>query len=142
MTGRKTKYKKKYCKELLNHMRDGNSYTSFAARVGVHRDTLYEWEKSHPDFSDAKKIAMELSQLWWEDLGKDMAQKSASAYAFQMKNRFKWSDKVEVTNDNQSDRSFSFAFDLMKPPKHREMAFDLTEDPDDVDARGGDKPSS
>jgi hypothetical protein len=37
-----------------------------ACAVGVHKDTLYEWAKHHPEFSDAFTHAKQLSQDWWE----------------------------------------------------------------------------
>jgi len=120
MAGRKPKYKKKFCNELKDHMRYGNSYTSFAARIGVHRDTLYEWEKHYSEFSDAKKEAVEYSQAWWEDLGKELATKSASAYAFQMKNRFNWSDKTEAISAEPSKVKRTFAFSLGLTPEELE----------------------
>ncbi len=40
-----------------------------AAEIGINKDTLYEWESVHPEFSDALTRAMALSQQWWEDKG-------------------------------------------------------------------------
>ena len=57
--GRPSKYLKKYDEMLLKHMSQGFSYESFAGSIGVCRDTLYEWESKHPNFSDTKKRAID-----------------------------------------------------------------------------------
>lgn len=71
--GRPTTYLPEYCEKLVEHMRMGNSFESFGAVCGSHRDTLYEWEKVHPEFSDAKKTGKELSLKFYEDMGKMIA---------------------------------------------------------------------
>lgn len=109
--GRPTKYLKEYCQLLIEHMNTGYSYESFAGIIEVNRDTLYAWEKEFPQFSDAKKIAIEKGLMFWEKIGIDhiinssessgsgegasSSSKSlnASAWIFNMKNRFKWRDK-------------------------------------------------
>lgn len=83
-------------------MGEGFSYETFAAQVGTHRDTLYEWETQHPNFSDAKKKGQALCQDWWEKMGRAGAAGkiknfNAAVWIFSMKNRFKWHDKHEIT---------------------------------------------
>lgn len=61
--GRPTKYKEEYCslveKYLLTTGKEQMELPmveGFALFLGVHRDTLYEWEKKYPKFSDALEI--------------------------------------------------------------------------------------
>lgn len=68
--GAPSKYKKEYCQKLIEHMKSGGSFTTFAAVVGVCRDTLYEWVHVHDEFSDAKKRAEAYAEKWWEDAAK------------------------------------------------------------------------
>jgi len=53
--GRPTKYKKEYCEMLVEFMGRPMPYEAFAGLVDVDYDTLYEWERKHPEFSVAKK---------------------------------------------------------------------------------------
>lgn len=107
--GRPSKYRKEYCELLVSHMEGGLSFESFAAEVGVIPDTLYEWVKKHPEFSDAKKRGWALSQLFWEKIGIAGATGrirgfNAASWIFNMKNRFKWRDlQPEEQAQQQSD---------------------------------------
>jgi hypothetical protein len=49
------------------HCRDGRSLTSFAAEIGVCRDTINEWRKVHPQFSAACSRALTRAQTWFEE---------------------------------------------------------------------------
>ena len=71
--GRPSLYRPEYCKMVIDHMKLGNSFESFGAVIGCHRDTLYAWEKVHPEFSDSKKEGKELSLKFYEDMGKMIA---------------------------------------------------------------------
>ena len=66
MAGQPTKYKPEYCEELINHMKLGLSFESFAGKIGVCRDTLYAWRDAHSEFSDAIKKGKSASLLVWE----------------------------------------------------------------------------
>ncbi len=105
--GRPTKYKKKYCEMLFKHMSDGYSYETFSAVLGVCRQTMYDWEKKHPEFLDTKKRAFDACQLTWEKIG--VAQSvgntkhgkgAPASWIFNMKNRFGWKsqdNKIDIT---------------------------------------------
>jgi hypothetical protein len=116
-SGRPTTYEDRFCDLLIDHMTKGYSFESFAAITDTCKDTLYEWVKVHPEFSDAKKRATDKSRLFWEKVGienivnietmeKDESgsftavKKSlnSAAWIFNMKNRFKddWKDKHET----------------------------------------------
>lgn len=99
--GRPTKYKEEYCQALIDHMGEGYSYDSFAAVVRVHLDTLYQWEKDYPVFSEAKKTARVMQLLANEKMMRDIAKgkirnANATAAIFIMKNCHKWKDRHEV----------------------------------------------
>lgn len=98
---RPSKYKPEFCQMLIQHSSAGHSFESFAALVGVSRDTLYSWEEKIPEFSDTKKRAWALSLYFWEQEGlKGLWGKgnfNSSVWIFNMKCRFGWRD----THQNQ-----------------------------------------
>lgn len=125
---RPTKYNPKYCAELIDHMAHGLSFEAFAGRIGVSKQTLYDWEKAQPEFLDAKEVGLQKAQLYWERLGiRYVVNKSdsestvgmggssksrslnASVWIFNMKNRFGWRDKqpgeVDVVVNNIASKS-------------------------------------
>lgn len=71
--GRPSLYKPEYCELILEYFSvrpyetvginekaaDFPSFAGFAAKIGVHRDTLHEWKDIHPEFSDAYMRAKE-----------------------------------------------------------------------------------
>jgi len=102
--GRPTKYDPEICEDVLEYMRQGDSKVAVAAKIGISRETLYDWARTHKDFSDTIKRGVELSQAWWEDLGKELVlagQGNATAWIYNMKCRFRddWADvtKQEIT---------------------------------------------
>lgn len=65
-TGRPSKYEERYCDEMVEFCKGGLSLTSFAAEIGVCRDTLSEWASKHPDFSASVKRAKAQCAAFWE----------------------------------------------------------------------------
>jgi hypothetical protein len=104
--GRPSKYDPSYCQGLVDHMKQGLSFETYAAVIGVNQDTLHEWVKVHPAFSEAKKEGRIQSQLKWEQFGlAGMAGKikgfNSAVYIFNMKNRFAWRDQPLEDNDRK-----------------------------------------
>lgn len=113
--GRPTKYKKKFCQELINHMKKGLSFESFAPTIGVGRTTLYEWTQSHRDFAAAKKIAQDHCRLFWENIGIGVASGklkngNAGAWIYNMKCRFPehWRDEKVSEEDKTINIKLSY----------------------------------
>lgn len=67
--GHPTDYKTQYCEQLISFRGQGYSLTSFAAHIGVSRQTLYNWAKEHPEFKEARDIAHSACRLFWEQQG-------------------------------------------------------------------------
>lgn len=112
--GRPTKFKPEYCERLIDHMAMGKSFETFCAclfresngEIRVSRATLYNWCEQHPEFLDAKKLGIELSYEFWEELGitavnTPPGQFNTGVWVFNMKNRFCWRDKVELSGDDE-----------------------------------------
>ncbi len=101
--GRPSKYKPEYCAMLIEHMAKGFSYETFGAIIDVVKTTIYTWEQEYPDFLDAKKKAFAKCQIFWEQQGQlglwsdKEKQLNSAVWIFNMKNRFNWTDKREVT---------------------------------------------
>jgi hypothetical protein len=106
--GAPSKYKEAYCQEVINHCADGSSLTSFAAEIGVARDTISEWAKVHPEFSAAVKKAKAKCAAWWEKTARQNAvtgNGNATLCIFGLKNMGAedWRDKQEVEHSGGFD---------------------------------------
>lgn len=109
--GRPTKYDPKYCEEVIEYMKEGASLTSFAAHIGVARDTLSQWCVTHEEFSAAVKIGKANCAAWWENIARLNAVSgngNATLTIFGLKNMAPddWRDRQEI-DLTSSDRSMS-----------------------------------
>ncbi len=99
-------------------MSKGLSYETFAAVVDSTKRTIYSWEEHFPEFLHAKEKAFAKCQKHWEELGNRYVVNVSSkegpnetlntgVCVFNMKNRFKWTDRVEVTPLEPKKREFA-----------------------------------
>lgn len=94
--GRPSGYQKKYCKKIIDCMSNGKTITQFAASIGVHRGTIYEWQNAYPEFYDAYKKAMVKSEAYWEERMQKGDCKNPTTAIFFCKARFGWRDKQDI----------------------------------------------
>lgn len=126
--GAPTKYDPAYCEMMIAYMAKGYSFTAFAASIDVCRDTLHEWATQHGEFSDAKKRASQKCQQFWEsqmidglysvttrdaDGGSCTVSINASIVIFNMKARFKWRDRHEVSTPKDERKEASENLDKL-----------------------------
>lgn len=100
--GRPTKYTEEMCERALELAAEGYGRVETSVGLGIALSTFQEWEKVHPEFAEAMKLAAEISEAWWAGQGRKgiwSRDFNANAYAFQMKNRFNgWKDKQETAH--------------------------------------------
>jgi hypothetical protein len=100
--GQPTKYKPEYCAKLIEHMASGLGYLSFAGVIRVHQSIMYDWEKEHGEWADAKNIGQSCKLLHDEKLllsgiKGEIEGFSAGAMVFTMKAQHGWKDRLEVS---------------------------------------------
>ncbi len=125
--GRPTKYKEEYCDKLLSYFEvafkskvtkevasnkgvleiqeeeacELPMFADFAHEVGVHVDTLHEWCKVHPEFSEAYKKAKSLQENIIVKNG--MKGRYNTTFAlFALKCNHGWNDKAAETDANRT----------------------------------------
>lgn len=99
--GRPTLYRQEYCGQVIEWGKQGKSVEWIAATLMVSTPTIYEWCKTHEDFSSAITLAKQLELKWWEDKGQDCLTESgfsSSTWSRSMAARFpnKWREKQQV----------------------------------------------
>lgn len=124
-TGRPTKYNPAFCNIIIKMMKKGHSKQGVAGKLGISRDTLYEWCRRYPEFSDTIKVGEMMSYAYWEDLGmKAMMGKvkgfRPSLWIFTMKARFGWRDNSPVKSTE--DMADIIEGDLKEEKPQRTMA--------------------
>ena len=71
-------------------MAEGRSLDGCAALLGVHPDSLYEWQKVHPEFSVAVRAGRAAATAFWEGRLLDVAKGgsgNAQAIQWALRNR-------------------------------------------------------
>lgn len=102
--GRPTKYRSEMCDIVVNEMRQGASKEEIALILDVNPDTVFRWQKENEEFSDAIKKGEKLSQAWWYREGRtNLKDKdfSPTLWYMNMKNRFGWRDKRDITSNDK-----------------------------------------
>jgi hypothetical protein len=105
--GRPSKFKETYCNEVITHMAEGASLTSFAAEIGVARSTINEWMAEHPQFSEACARGKAKCAAWWEKANRKLAltgEGNQGACKLGLTNMAKedWSEKVDLNHGGQA----------------------------------------
>lgn len=127
--GRPTKYKPEFCELYIEHGKKGGFVEAFPAflhektKVIVCQDTIYEWAKVHPEFSEAKKLGDAYCCKWWQEKAEDAAEGGVKGFPsgpwiFIAKNKFGWRDQLDLSTDPEGDAA------------KREKLAKLFEDPD------------
>ena len=65
--GRPTSYRPEFCQRVVALMAEGRSLEGCAALLGVHPDSLNEWQKVHPGFSVAVRAGRAAATTYWEN---------------------------------------------------------------------------
>jgi transposase len=99
--GRPTLYSPEYIDKAIEYMALGYSITAFAGHIRVSRETVYEWARVHPEFSDALKIARSarVNQLECDLLSAE-SNPMVTSRIFALKNACpeEWREKIENEN--------------------------------------------
>lgn len=101
--GRPTKYDPALIEPMLDGFSNGMSRIEVAVNIlGITQETMRVWVATNAEFSAAVKIGEEMSQAWWQEKGRSNLQTEVfrdALWYMNMKNRFGWRDKQELTGD-------------------------------------------
>ena len=119
--GRPTKYTKAMCLQAIELGRSGASKTEIAVDLGISpTNAFYAWQEKHPEFREAIKEAEYQAMVWWERRGREATFSSsgfnATAYIFQMKNRFSEHYKNRIAHEGGDGGPIQVTFKSFTPP--------------------------
>ena len=96
-------------KEVLKLYEEGASDVEIKAlifgwRGSLSNDLWDRWMKEEPQFSETIKMGKMLSEAWWSKQGRvnlKVAKFNYTGWYMNMKNRFKWTDRVDSTTKDE-----------------------------------------
>ena len=124
--GRPTDYRPEYCERVIELGKIGASVVEMAAEIGVDRKTLETaWPTAFPEFLQAFTQAKQLSQVWWERIGRENliipqgTTFQATVWSRSMAARFPhdWreSNKTEISGPNGGPIESSIKVEFLAP---------------------------
>jgi hypothetical protein len=106
--GRPSSYKSSYCDRVLYLATEGCCKAEIAVGLGVSVKTLNAWMQTYDEFREAMSQAKELEYAWWLAVGRKCQFTrtwNASAWALQMRNRFRkrFRDRIPAQNETPGE---------------------------------------
>lgn len=103
--GRPSIYQPEFCEQIIAMGEAGLGVAEMACEFSVHRATLYDWAKSHADFSTAFARARESSEAYWVRYGNaNLTNKQFQGNTYikmmQARHRETWTERKEITGAN------------------------------------------
>jgi len=112
--GRPTDFRPEFGEAILEAMDSGYTLTAAAATINVHRQRVYEWVKTHPEFADAVKLGQAKRQLFLEGKLLNSAEGpkvTAAIFALKNANPEEWRDKHEIDHSGQVAINFQTIYE-------------------------------
>ncbi len=104
-------YDPEICETLPSLFENGESIVEVAKKLGIGRQTYYDWLEKYPEFKAANEEGLSLAEAWWSTLGRAGAMGkvgiNAPVWIFNMKNRYKWTDRQEQTHQDPDGKPMS-----------------------------------
>lgn len=115
--GRPTDYKPEFGELILASMKEGFSLAASAAKIGVHRQRVYDWVERYPEFSDTVKLAMVLRQAFLEERlmsAETGPVVTSSIFALKNAGAADWREKQEVEHSGSVGVTFTTVYEAPK----------------------------
>lgn len=94
--GRPSEYDPKYCDIVIELGRKGYTKAMIAREIDKNYETIEDWRKEYPEFSEAFTRAMMLQTAWYDELGTknmDNRQFNSRTYELHRMNMHGWNKK-------------------------------------------------
>lgn len=125
--GRPSDFQESYGEEILSLMAAGLSLAAAAADLGIHRQRVYDWLKSHPEFADTIRLAQVKRQLFLErrlltaDAGPVV---TSTIFALKNAGPEDWREKIdhELTGANGGPIKTDNRFEIVLVPPDKDDA--------------------
>lgn len=113
-SGRKKLFQEKYHEQIIEFMSKGNGLSFFASKIGVSKQTVYNWIRDNEEFKESFDIATTAAQSFWESLALNNARTAkgnGTQIQYQMSKRFRDdygdSSQINIFNTNNQNNTKS-----------------------------------